>query len=102
MPLQELLDEQLSSGAKCNCWLLTRRQMLPMPLTMCNAPVRQGSSEKRSRSLRNDVVPRARGEEARLPAEAEAYREEVVSRAEGDASRFDQVYNAYEMDKNNP
>ncbi|MEC7243928.1 MAG: FtsH protease activity modulator HflK, partial [Pseudomonadota bacterium] len=51
-------------------------------------------------AFRNDVVPRARGEAARLIAEAEAYREEVVSRAEGDASRFDQVYNAYEMDKN--
>lgn len=51
-------------------------------------------------AFRNDVVPRARGEAARLVAEAEAYREEVVSRAEGDASRFDQVYNAYEMDKN--
>ena len=32
-------------------------------------------------------------------SEAEAYREEVVSRAQGDASRFDQVYTAYEMDK---
>jgi len=51
-------------------------------------------------AFRNDVVPRARGEAARLIAEAEAYREEVVSRAEGDASRFDQVYNAYQMDKN--
>ena len=50
-------------------------------------------------AFRNDVVPRARGEAARLVAEAEAYREEVVSRAEGDASRFDQVYNAYEVDK---
>ena len=28
-----------------------------------------------------------------------AYREEVVSRAQGDASRFDQVYTAYELDK---
>lgn len=50
-------------------------------------------------AFRNDIVPRARGEAARLIAEAEAYREEVVNRALGDASRFDQVYNAYEMDK---
>ena len=50
-------------------------------------------------AFRNDIVPRARGEAARLIAEAEAYREEVVNRAQGDASRFDQVYNAYEMDK---
>jgi membrane protease subunit HflK len=45
------------------------------------------------------VVPRARGEAARLIAEAEAYREEVVNRAQGDASRFDQVYSAYQMNK---
>ena len=50
-------------------------------------------------AFRNDIVPRARGEAARLVAEAEAYREEVVNRAQGDASRFDQVYNAYEVNK---
>jgi membrane protease subunit HflK len=50
-------------------------------------------------AFRNDVVPRARGEAARLIAEAEAYREEVVNRAQGDASRFDQVYSAYQMNK---
>lgn len=50
-------------------------------------------------AFRNDIVPRARGEAARLVAEAEAYREEVVNRAQGDASRFDQVYSAYEVDK---
>ncbi len=50
-------------------------------------------------AFRNDIVPRARGEAARLVAESEAYREEVVNRARGDASRFDQVYKAYESDK---
>ena len=50
-------------------------------------------------AFRNDIVPRARGEAARLIAESEAYREEVVNRAKGDASRFDQVYKAYESDK---
>ena len=51
-------------------------------------------------AFRNDIVPRARGEAAKLVAESEAYREEVVSRATGDASRFDQIYAAYELDKN--
>jgi len=50
-------------------------------------------------AFRNDVVPRARGEGARLIAESEAYQAEVVNRARGDASRFDQVYSAYLKNK---
>ena len=43
----------------------------------------------------NDVIPRARGTEARLLAEAAAYRSQVVAMAEGDAARFDQVLKEY-------
>lgn len=50
-------------------------------------------------AFRNDVVPRARGEAAKLIADAEAYQAEVVNRAKGDASRFDQVYQAYSVNK---
>ena len=50
-------------------------------------------------AFRNDVVPRARGEAAKLIAEAEAYQAEVMNRAKGDASRFDQVYQAYSVNK---
>ncbi|MGC6412342.1 MAG: FtsH protease activity modulator HflK [Candidatus Puniceispirillaceae bacterium] len=50
-------------------------------------------------AFRNDIVPRARGEAAKLVAEAEAYEAEVVNRATGDASRFNQVYQAYKMNK---
>ncbi len=45
------------------------------------------------------MVPRARGEAAKLIAEAEAYQAEVMNRAKGDASRFDQVYKAYSVNK---
>ena len=55
--------------------------------------------KNQAEAFRNDIVPRARGQAAQLIAEAEAYREEVMNRAEGDASRFDQVYNAYEANK---
>ncbi|HCP19534.1 MAG TPA: HflK protein, partial [Alphaproteobacteria bacterium] len=47
----------------------------------------------------NDIIPRARGEAARIIAEAEAYAEQIVNKAEGDASRFTQVYEAYLVNK---
>ena len=44
-------------------------------------------------------MPRARGQAAKLIADAEAYEAEVVNRAEGDAARFDQVFDAYLQNK---
>ena len=48
--------------------------------------------------LRNDIVPRARGEAAQMIAEAEAFESQVVNRAKGDADRFVSVYNSYKSD----
>ncbi len=55
--------------------------------------------KNQAEAFRNDIVPRARGQAAQLIAEAEAYLEEVMNRAKGDASRFDQVFSAYESNK---
>ena len=49
----------------------------------------------RPKSYRNDILPKARGDAARIGQEAEAYRAEVVARAQGDADRFIAVYKAY-------
>jgi len=43
----------------------------------------------------NDVVPRARGNAARLLEEANGYLASIVQRAEGDASRFRQILTEY-------
>src|SRR4029453_14079637 len=43
----------------------------------------------------NDVVPRARGNAARVLEEANGYLASVVQRAEGDASRFKQILTEY-------
>ena len=50
-------------------------------------------------SYRNDIIPRARGEAAKVVQAAEAYKREVVARAEGDAKRFISVYNEYKLAK---
>lgn len=43
----------------------------------------------------NDVIPRARGNAARLIEESEGYRERVIAAAVGDASRFEQIVEEY-------
>jgi membrane protease subunit HflK len=61
--------------------------------------VKAGQDRERFRNegqaYANDVVPRARGNAARLIEEANGYQAEVVQRAEGDASRFRQVLVEY-------
>ncbi len=47
-------------------------------------------------TYRNDVVPRARGEAAKVLLEAEAYRQQVLALAQGATARFDQVLSQYE------
>lgn len=43
----------------------------------------------------NDVIPRARGNAARLIEQAEGHKDRVIARAEGDASRFEQILVEY-------
>lgn len=43
----------------------------------------------------NDVIPRARGNAARLIEESEGYKERVIASAVGDASRFSQLVEEY-------
>jgi modulator of FtsH protease HflK len=47
-------------------------------------------------TYRNDVVPRARGQAAKVVLDAEAYRLQVLAIAQGETSRFDQVLTQYE------
>jgi membrane protease subunit HflK len=47
-------------------------------------------------TYRNDVVPRARGQAAKVVLDAEAYRLQVLAIAQGETSRFDQILTQYE------
>jgi membrane protease subunit HflK len=61
--------------------------------------VKAGQDRERFRNegqaYANDVVPRARGNAARLLEEANGYQAEVTQRADGDASRFRQILVEY-------
>ncbi len=50
-------------------------------------------------SYRNDIVPRARGDSARLVAEADGARQTSIAQAGGEAQRFLSVLKAYEAAK---
>ena len=52
-------------------------------------------SKNEAQAYANDVIPRARGEAAKILQAAEAYKKEVVAKAEGEASRFLSIYNEY-------
>ena len=52
-------------------------------------------SKNEAEAYANDVIPRARGEAAKILQAAEAYKKEVVARAEGEASRFIAIYTEY-------
>ncbi|MEX2523914.1 MAG: FtsH protease activity modulator HflK [Gammaproteobacteria bacterium] len=48
-------------------------------------------------AYRNEIIPRARGEAARIREQANGYRARVVAGAEGQASRFEQLLTEYEQ-----
>ena len=52
-------------------------------------------SKNEAEAYSNDVIPRARGEAAKILQAAEAYKNQVVAKAEGEASRFISIYNEY-------
>jgi len=56
-------------------------------------------SKNEAEAYSNDVIPRARGEAAKILQAAEAYKKEVVAKAEGEASRFLSIYNEYSKAK---
>ena len=52
-------------------------------------------SKNEAEAYANDIIPRARGEAAKIMQGAEAYKQKVVAAAEGEASRFVSIYNEY-------
>ena len=52
-------------------------------------------AQNEAEAYANDVIPRARGEAAKITQEAEGYKREAVAQAEGEASRFIAIYNEY-------
>lgn len=52
-----------------------------------------------AQAYNNDILPKARGESAKIMQEAEGYAASVIAKAKGDASRFNSVYAEYAQSK---
>jgi len=60
-----------------------------------SAKIDLNTAVNEAQAYANDVVPRARGDAARIVQQAEAYRQQVVLQSQGDAARFLSVYQSY-------
>lgn len=53
------------------------------------------NTQNRAAAYREDILPKARGEAAKMIQQAEAYKQSTVARASGDAERFNSIYDSY-------
>lgn len=60
-----------------------------------NAKTEQQRVKNQAEAYRNDILPRARGDAAKMVEDAEAYKQSVVAKANGDTSRFLAIYDQY-------
>ncbi|MEK9904090.1 MAG: FtsH protease activity modulator HflK [Rhodospirillales bacterium] len=100
--LQKLLDEYKAGVTITNMQVLRvdpPGQVIDAFRDVQRAVADKDRFQKQAEAYQRDVVPRARGEAAKLIEEAEAYKREVIARATGDANRFMNVYNSYKVAK---
>jgi modulator of FtsH protease HflK len=50
-------------------------------------------------AMRNDILPKARGEAAKIIQEAEGYKKKIIAISEGDSKKFKEVYAQYANSK---
>jgi len=57
------------------------------------------TAESVAEGYRNEILPRAKGEAAKMEQEALAYKAKVIADAEGDVARFGKIYDEYSRAK---
>jgi membrane protease subunit HflK len=57
------------------------------------------TAESVAEGYRNEIIPRAKGDAAKMLQDAEAYKSKVIADATGNASRFKQIYTEYAQAK---
>jgi len=96
--MQEILD-RYAIGISINRVTMQNAQPPEQVQAAFDDAVKAGQDKERQRNegeaYANDVIPRARGNAARLIEESQGYKERVIARAEGDASRFEQLLAEY-------
>jgi membrane protease subunit HflK len=97
--IQDILD-RYKSGIVVSKLTMQNAQPPEQVQAAFDDAVKAGQDRERQKNegqaYANDVVPRARGNAARLIQESEGYKQSVIANAEGDASRFKQILVEYE------
>ncbi len=57
------------------------------------------TAESVAEGYRNEIIPRAKGDAAKMIQDSEAYKAKVIADAQGNASRFKQIYTEYAQAK---
>lgn len=100
--LQKMLDEY-KSGIHIVAIDLKKidvpSQVVDAQIDVQNAKTEQERVKNQAEAYRNDIIPRARGDAAKMIEDAEAYKQSTVAKAKGDASRFLAVYEQYKNAK---
>lgn len=96
--MQEILD-RYKTGIQISKVTMQNAQPPEQVQAAFDDAVKAGQDRERHKNegqaYANDVIPKARGNAARLLQEAEGYKQRVIANAEGEASRFKQVLAEY-------
>jgi membrane protease subunit HflK len=100
--MQQIFD-QYDAGIEIIAVNLSRPDV-PQPVIDEFQDVKRAEQDKQTaesvaEGYRNDIIPRAKGDAAKMLQDAQAYKSQVVANAEGDAARFKQIYAEYAVAK---
>lgn len=100
--MQQMFDEY-DAGVEILAVNLSRPDV-PSPVIDEFQDVKRAEQDKQTaesvaEGYRNQIIPQAKGEAAKMIQDAEAYKAKVVADASGDASRFSQIYAQYSQAK---
>lgn len=98
--LQEILDDY-QSGILIEGFLL-QDVSVPPQVEQAYRDVASAKEDKQKRineaeAYRNQVIPKARGQAAKIYNEAEAYKAKRIAQAQGDVARFQELLERYKM-----
>ncbi|MFZ4540708.1 MAG: FtsH protease activity modulator HflK [Rickettsiales bacterium] len=100
--MQQMFDEY-DAGIEIIAVNLSRPDV-PQPVIGEFQDVKRAEQDKQTaesvaEGYRNEIIPRAKGDAAKMIQDAEAYKSKVIADAAGNASRFKQIYAEYAQAK---
>lgn len=100
--MQQMFDEY-DAGIEIIAINLSRPDV-PQPVIGEFQDVKRAEQDKQTaesvaEGYRNEIIPRAKGDAAKMIQDAEAYKSKVIADAQGNASRFKQIYTEYAVAK---